>query len=112
MQAQRNDGDDPAGNRRCSSRKPDVEKLLRCACRENTDCDPETQVCFIGCDDDDCIDEYYYSYITRPAPVVRSLCGEDITDCDAAYECQVDEIGCEISFCDPEADDNCEDIGL
>ena len=68
------------------------------------DCDPYSQSCFYDCEDEECTAEYYYSIIERQADEVLSLCGPDITDCDAAYECQSDVRHCSITFCEPEID--------
>lgn len=69
------------------------------------DCDPYTQSCFIGCEDDECTEEYYYSAVQKYAPNVEAQCGPDITDCDAAYEClPEDGDQCEIVYCDPVID--------
>jgi hypothetical protein len=69
------------------------------------DCDPYTESCFIGCEDDECTKEYYYVTIQKYAPNVEAQCGTDITDCDAAYEClPEDGDQCEITYCDPAVD--------
>jgi len=62
------------------------------------DCDPNTTSCFVGCEDEDCTENYYYSYMTRQAKVVENLCGEDITDCEAALSCQTGE-ECYVELC-------------
>jgi len=74
-------------------------------------CDPYTESCFIGCEDDECTEEYYYSMVQKYAPNVKAQCGVDITDCDAAYEClSEDGDQCEITYCDPviDGEDSCE----
>jgi hypothetical protein len=74
------------------------------------ECDPEIESCFVDCADDECSEEYYYTEITRHHNEIESLCGEDITDCEAANSCQESE-ECEILYCDPETDeDACEEI--
>lgn len=78
-----------------------------------SDCDPYSESCFIGCEDDECVEEYYYSVIQKYAPNVEAQCGVDITDCDAAYECLPEDRGrCEITHCDPDVDgeDSCETL--
>lgn len=77
-----------------------------------TDCDPETESCFVGCEDDECTQEYYYAVIERKAFEINSICGKDITDCDEAYYCPDDtDIECSINFCDPETDkDGCSNL--
>ncbi len=75
------------------------------------DCDPYTESCFVGCEDEECTEEYYYSRIQKYAPHVEAQCGVDITDCDAAYEClPEDGSRCSISYCDPSIDgeDSCD----
>lgn len=67
-------------------------------------CDPYTQNCFLYCEDDECTDPFYYSIIERHAAEIYARCGEDVTFCDAAYECQADAVLCSISYCDPDSD--------
>jgi hypothetical protein len=75
------------------------------------DCDPLEHTCYIGCEDDECIDEYYYNLVSRKAADIRALCGDDITDCDEAAQCPVEEISCSIDFCDADSlVDECTDI--
>lgn len=69
------------------------------------DCDPATESCFVGCEDDACNEQYYYSYIEKHATELREMCGPDITDCDEAYSCQEGDVSCEISYCDSTTDD-------
>jgi hypothetical protein len=69
------------------------------------DCDPYTESCFVGCEDDECTEEYYYTLIEKYAPNVKAQCGTDITECDAAYECLPEDGGrCQITYCDPDVD--------
>jgi hypothetical protein len=71
------------------------------------DCDPYTQSCYVYCET--CSDPFYYSIIERQAAEIYSLCGGDVTACDAAYECQEDVSFCEITYCDPKIEgDECE----
>lgn len=73
------------------------------------DCNPYTESCFLYCEDDECSDPFFYSIIERQAHEVRALCGEDVTTCDAAYECQDDVDVCTVYYCDPVLDgDECE----
>jgi len=76
------------------------------------ECDPYTQVCFVGCEDDECTSEYYYSLMEKYAPNVFEQCGKDITDCENAYVClPEDGEKCAITFCDPESGaDACEEL--
>lgn len=66
------------------------------------DCDPHTESCYEGCEDDACTETYYYSVIERQAAELYALCGPDISECDAAYECEPGVAICSISYCDPE----------
>ena len=72
-------------------------------------CDPTTEKCFIGCEDDECIDEYYYSKAMKYAPDLYRECGDDITDCEAAKMCLPDDDPrCSVTYCDAEIDgDTC-----
>ena len=74
------------------------------------ECDPYTQVCFVGCEDDECSSEYYYSQVEKYAPNVYEQCGKDITDCESASRClPEDGEQCSVTYCDPGTDgDECE----
>lgn len=63
------------------------------------DCDPETASCFVGCDNDDCSEVYYYNLIERHAAEIRTVCGTDITDCNQAMSCPDTDAHCQITFC-------------
>jgi len=67
-------------------------------------CDPVSEKCFIGCEDDECTEEYYYSQIIKYAPDLYKECGGDITDCEAANICLPEDRNCSITYCDPEID--------
>ena len=68
-------------------------------------CDPATQNCFKGCNDDACTDTYYYTKMQKYAVNLFAQCGKDITDCSAANVClpQNDQ-NCSITYCDLEID--------
>jgi len=70
------------------------------------DCDPTVANCYIGCEDDDCSEEYYYQEIERHASTLLNLCGYDISDCDAAYTCMIGEDDCSLFSCDPTEEAN------
>ncbi len=72
------------------------------------ECDPYTQTCFVGCEDETCAEEYYYSYVERRATAVSELCGDTIEGCDEANFCGVGENRCSVTFCDPDTDIGCE----
>lgn len=73
------------------------------------ECDPSIDSCFVYCEDEsiDCEDAWYYVEVQRYAADLMTYCDGDITDCDAAYECQLGEDKCEITYCDSEISDNC-----
>jgi len=72
-------------------------------------CDPAIETCFIGCEDDECATEYYYSSVVKYVPDLYKECGEDITDCDAANVCLPEDRDCSVTYCDPavDGDDAC-----
>lgn len=63
------------------------------------ECNPETDSCYVGCANDDCTEEYYYAVMSRHNNTVQSLCGLDVTDCEAAQTCSVNESRCAIEYC-------------
>jgi len=65
-------------------------------------CDSTMEACFIGCDDEACLDTYHYSMIERKAYAVRAQCGTSILDCSAANVCDVNEKSCHLTLCDPD----------
>lgn len=68
-------------------------------------CDPITESCFIGCEDEECTVEYYYTQVEKYAPNLNAQCGNDITDCEDANVCLKEEGSqCSVTYCDPEAD--------
>lgn len=71
-------------------------------------CDPAINAnkCFIGCDDDACTEEYYYSKMIKYAPDLYRECGEDITDCELANLCLPDDRECSVTYCNLEVKDN------
>lgn len=74
-------------------------------------CDPYTESCFVYCEDEECVEPFYYSTIERQAAEIYERCGEDVTVCDEAYECQPDVSVCSITYCDPAQDgDLCESL--
>ncbi|KKR41869.1 hypothetical protein A2356_03740 [Candidatus Nomurabacteria bacterium RIFOXYB1_FULL_39_16] len=73
------------------------------------ECDPIIEECFVGCEDDECTEEYYYTQIIKYAPDLYKQCGKDITDCESANICLPDDKICSITYCDIETDkDICE----
>lgn len=72
-------------------------------------CDPAIETCFIGCEDDECTAEYYYSQMVKYAPDLYEECGEDINDCESANVCLSSDRDCSVTYCDPavDGDDAC-----
>jgi hypothetical protein len=71
------------------------------------DCDPYTENCFVGCEDDECTENYYYSLVQKYAADVKAQCGTDITDCEDAYKClPEDGDQCDVTYCNPAIDGN------
>lgn len=64
------------------------------------ECDPETESCFEGCEDDECTQTYAYKIMTRHATELRDECGTDITECAAASTCPLIDPTCSIEYCD------------
>ena len=73
------------------------------------ECDPYAEQCFTYCEDDSCEDVFYYKYITKQANDLLSVCGVDITDCEAASTCADGQVSCEIEFC-TDGSEECEDL--
>lgn len=74
-------------------------------------CNPTTENCFTGCEDDECTTQYYYSEVVKYAPDLYRECGPDITDCEAANVCLPDDRKCSVTYCDIEVDgDTCETL--
>lgn len=69
-------------------------------------CDPATKLCFIGCEDDACTKEYFYSKVQKYAPDLYKECGKDITDCETASVCLPNDHKCSITYCDPRDNKN------
>lgn len=76
------------------------------------ECDPAEASCYVGCEDEECTEVYYYSVVTKHAADLYATCGPDITDCAEASVCLPGDRVCEIAYCDPEeaADESCASI--
>lgn len=74
------------------------------------ECDPATAVCFIGCENDECTTNYFYTKMQKYEPRLFEQCGDDITDCEEANYCLSDnDEKCLTTYCNPEVDiDICE----
>ncbi len=71
-------------------------------------CDPSLEKCFIGCEDDACAKEYYFTEVRKYAPDLFNECGKDITECEDANRCLSNDRDCVISHCSVEIDgDKC-----
>lgn len=74
------------------------------------ECDPETESCFMYCEDENCTDPSYYTIIERHARELRETCGPDVTTCDQAYSCAGDD-SCRVIYCNPDNEDEiCDNI--
>lgn len=81
------------------------------AIKYEADCDPVTEECFVGCEDDECTQEYYYFYVQKYAADLYQQCGKDITDCESANICLPSDQRCSVTYCNTETDgDICEMI--
>lgn len=79
------------------------------------ECDPYTESCFVGCEDEDsvfgeCNSEYYYTKIQRNAHDLIALCGESIVGCEMASVCTAGEEKCSVTFCDAINHGYCDEI--
>lgn len=71
-------------------------------------CNPETNSCFIGCEDDECTNEYYYKIMSKNASDLIEQCGTNITECEFAHIClPKNDESCTISYCDPIDGEEC-----
>lgn len=66
------------------------------------ECDPATESCFEGCEDDACETTYPYKQMQKYAADLEVSCGTDITDCEAASVCLAADRDCTVTYCDPE----------
>ncbi|HEY0979221.1 MAG TPA: hypothetical protein VGE23_00020 [Candidatus Paceibacterota bacterium] len=67
------------------------------------ECDPATESCFEGCEDDTCETTYPYTQMQKYAADLEASCGPDITDCEAASVCLPTDRDCSITYCDAES---------
>jgi hypothetical protein len=74
------------------------------------ECDPTTDSCFLYCEDEACSEPWYYVKVERYANDLLQLCQGNIIDCEAAYECQPGETRCQVTYCEPTADEDCAPI--
>lgn len=74
------------------------------------ECDPNTQKCFVGCEDEECSAEYYYSIVEKSAKDLYKECGKNIEGCEVANICTKTDNICSISFCSEDIDGSLCDI--
>jgi len=67
-------------------------------------CDPLSHSCYVRCEDDECLEPEYFAFAERYASRLHTLCGDDISQCEAANACGSTEEGCSITFCDEETE--------
>ena len=70
------------------------------------DCNPTEESCFVGCEDDECTTEYYFSEIEREAQWLQMMCGENITDCAIMNTCTESENHCVLTTCNAQVTSN------
>ncbi|MFA7422009.1 MAG: hypothetical protein WCZ90_20160 [Melioribacteraceae bacterium] len=63
-------------------------------------CDKATESCFVGCEDDECTVEYYYTKMQKYQPDLYAECGLDITNCEYADACLSGDRECSKIYCD------------
>lgn len=61
-----------------------------------TECNPQTESCFVLCDGGEC-ETNYYAKITKRAYNIP-ICNEAVENCNPLI-CEQDEVGCEIVYC-------------
>lgn len=72
-------------------------------------CDPYTSSCFEYCEDDECLEPFHYTWVERNAAIVFEMCGELVLDCEGVDVCNDGEVGCSVSYCEPESGE-CENL--
>ena len=65
-------------------------------------CDPDVQNCFVGHEENDSNQEYYFTKVIKYAPDLYKECGNNITNCEKANTCLPNEKSCFIVFCEEE----------
>lgn len=64
------------------------------------ECDPATESCFEGCEDETCETTYAYKVMQKQASSLRSECGPDISECEDASICLPGDGVCSVEYCD------------
>jgi hypothetical protein len=75
-------------------------------------CDPYKSQCYVGCADDECTENYYYTHVERYSSDLYNLCGRDITSCEVSNYCTPEEVNCSVSYCDLETEEDCETLNI
>jgi hypothetical protein len=75
-------------------------------------CNEITEICYLGCEDENCEIPYYYTLVQKHAANLKQQCGSNIVNCEEANICLPEEgDSCFIIYCNPEIDgDLCETI--
>lgn len=75
-------------------------------------CNPSTNDCFTGCNDESCVDIYFYTKVQKYAPDLMQQCGVDIRDCEFANVClSQNDRHCSITYCDrTDTNEGCDNI--
>jgi hypothetical protein len=73
-------------------------------------CDPQLNSCFMFCEDDECLEPYFYTEINRYAKDLINLCSENILDCKYFSYCTENERLCEINYCSISDGEDCSEI--
>jgi hypothetical protein len=66
-------------------------------------CDPVSENCFTYCEDEACAEPSYYVKVTKTAMNAYKQCGEDVSDCEIANQCQFGEKDCTVEYCSTDA---------
>lgn len=69
------------------------------------DCNPVTQSCFIGCDDEECTATYPFYIVEKKASELEKQCGVDISNCENARACIPEDSACSVTTCDSSNED-------
>lgn len=76
-------------------------------------CDPATGHCFVGCDNDACTEQHFYTKMRKYVPDIYAECGADVTGCAKASVCLPGDRSCSVSYCAPQTvrdDEKCQKL--
>lgn len=71
------------------------------------ECDPYKSSCFVGCEDEECTQKYFYTKIERHASDLVRLCGDNVVGCEFSDICSEGEFQCKIEYC---GDGDCDEV--